>query len=156
MNVNGPLTDYITIYKQNNNSYLVNIMLPQELSLGTYDNEILFYEIPTDKEIKAINGSLSKESINLTVIVAAKKQLEYTLNITKNKNNNIIFDIELFNSGIERIQKAKAIINIYRSDVKIDDLQTNEISLNPKRKDGLIAIWHMPENGIFDIKGVID
>ena len=155
-NVNGPLSDYILIYKQTNKSYLVNVRLPKEMPHGSYNNEILFYEMPRNEEDRTADAMLSKESVNITIIFPAKKQLEYSINITKNKNNEIIFDITLFNAGVERVQNAKAAINIYRSDAKIDGLQTNEISLEPKQKDDLIAIWKMPESGNYTIAGLLE
>ena len=155
-NVNGQLSENIFIYRQNNNSYLVNVRLPKELPQGSYNNEILFYEMPNNEEIRTADTPLSKESVNVTIIVPAKKQLEYDINITKNKNNELIFDIALFNVGVERVQKAKAIINIFHSDVKIGDLQTNEASLEPKQKDDLIAIWKIPESGNYTIAGLME
>lgn len=151
-NVNGPLASDILVYKQSNNLYLINIKLPQELQQGYYNNEVLFYELPTKDSI----GELNKQILNITVVVPTKKQLEYSINITKNKDDELIFDISLTNIGSEAIQNAKAIISIYQNSKKIDELQTDAISLKPRQKDNLVLIWNMQVNGVYSIKGVID
>lgn len=131
-----------------------NLVIPglHLLKIGAKEN------LPSYVEGTGISARTSVESILKIFVPYPGKYAEMSFNVNNvNINDPIIFNILLTNLGKEQIQKAKATIDIYESNLKITSLNTNEISIDSESAGILTATYaDTSKPGIFLAKALVD
>ena len=122
------------------------------LKIGAMEN------LPSYVEGTGISARTSVESLLKIFVPYPGKYAEMSFNINNvNINDPVIFNIQLTNLGKEQIQKAKAIIEIYESNLKIASLNTNEMPIASESAGMLTATYaDTSKPGIFLAKALVD
>lgn len=175
----GELSEYITFKKtlvsvsagEAHKTISYELNLPEDIgNPGVHDAEIIIME---QKILDWLYGSSEKEQGSQTEIsavgaVASQLQVRvpypgkyaearmYISDADVNKPAD--FTIQMYNFGKERIEKAKADIEIFGATYeRIATIETNEISIEPNNEGKLVAQWTANVNpGVYHAVAVIE
>lgn len=167
--VSGDLKEYITMdnavssFKSEVNSkeFKYTLKLPEKLTPGLHIGEIEAIELPEDiNDVKlVVKATVSVVTQVYVYVPYPGKYVDVSLDIVpKGDSNKVNFYIPLVSRGEEKINSAKGTIDIYKNEVKIDTINTNEISIATTEKKELSAVWDAVNGGeyIAKVKVVYD
>src|SRR3989344_3841979 len=122
------------------------------LKIGAKEN------LPSYVEGTGISARTSVESLLKIFVPYPGKYAEMSFDVNNvNINDPIIFNILLTNLGKEQIQKAKATIEIYESNLKIASLNANEMPIASESAGMLTATYaDTSKPGIFLAKALVN
>ncbi|MDD5177721.1 MAG: hypothetical protein PHT54_00335 [Candidatus Nanoarchaeia archaeon] len=152
------LSDLITMYDsiislssaEESKEFKFDLTLPEKIEEpGTHQLKIIALEIPSNSEGQAFVGATAAVALIIEIKVPYPgKYAKIDLEISDAQVNDYVnFIIPISNFGTERINQAKATIDILGpTNEKIATVTTNEISIDPKDKKEVTSQWKAEVN----------
>lgn len=160
----GELADYITLSETHINfssldysrEFNYKIELPKDLENkpGLHTAEIVVLEsFEKDEEETAIGATVAVVSQVYVYVSCPGKCIEADLNLLEQEGGTIVnLVIPVINRGKMKIEEAKAVIEIYSGEEKIETLETNVNSIESKMRTELSAQWKNKKPGNYNAK----
>lgn len=164
LNVEGELSKYISLSEKDislspsegSKTVKYDIKLPESIGRpGTHETNIIL------REAKSVTGEGVKIGASLAVISVLAVRVPYEGKYAEanlfatDQEGETLFAIEIINYGNEDIEKAKATIDIYEGDKKIETIQTDEKPVEQGTRKELIAKWKTVTPGTYKAKAKI-
>jgi len=160
----GELADYITLSETHMNfssldhskEFSYKIKLPKDLENkpGLHTAEIVVLESPEESGGGTYVGATVAVVSQVYVYVSCPgKCIEADLDLLEQKEGaSITLIVPVINRGKLKIEEAKAVIEIYSREEKIETLETNVNSIEPKMRTELSAQWQNKKQGNYKAK----
>jgi len=162
--VQGELADYITLSETYMNfssldyskEFSYKIKLPEDLENkpGLHTAEIVVLEGSEEAEKGTYVGATVAVVSQIYVYVFCPgKCIEADLNILDSKEGaSLDLIVPVINRGKMKIEEAKAVIEIYSGEEKIETLETNANPIEPRMRTELSAQWQNKKQGNYKAK----
>jgi len=162
--VQGELADYITLSEthlsfsslDSSKDFIYKIKLPEDLENkpGLHTAEIVVLEnSEEDEEGTSVGAKVAVVSQVYVYVFCPGKCIEADFNLLEQKAGQpLTLVVPVINRGKMKIEEAKAIIEIYSGDKKIETLETNANSIEPRMRTELSAQWLNKESGGYNAK----
>jgi len=153
LSVQGELADYIKLkYNDKDLEFLSSVesksltykvKLPKNLEPGLHTAEIVALEIPKANEKGTFVGATVAVVSQLHVYVACSgKCVDVDLNVLDAEQNSTAkFIVPVINRGKQKINEARAVIDIYSQGNKVGGVETDKLPIEPGARAELTGNW---------------